>query len=257
MSQTSEAVATLKTDIADAQECYADYYAKKGVDRNSLLQNPSVLFQVLAQDAAVIRGLQSVGIDPQAAKVLDVGCGDGASLWLLMRLGFEANNLHGVDLLESRIASARARHPLIHFDCADATQLPYADGSFDLLMESTMFIHAADEDLARKIASEMIRVTKPGGTLLISDWRYAKPRNRHYRAVTRQRLARLFQTGVRTEVQGRFRGSLLPPVGRFFSRHSPWLYFAVQTMLPFLTGHMVTVLRKIERPMPAARQELQ
>ena len=257
MSHTSEAVATLKTDIADAQECYADYYAKKGADRNSLLQNPSVLFQVLAQDAAMIRGLWSVGLDPQAAQVLDVGCGDGASLWLLMRLGFEANHLHGVDLLESRIAGARARHPLIHFDCADATRLPFEDGSFDLVMESTMFIHATDEELARKIAAEMIRVTKPGGTLLISDWRYAKPRNRHYKAVTSERLARLFEAGVLTQFKNRYRGSLLPPVGRFFSRHSPWSYFAVQTLFPFLTGHMVTVLKKIEQPRPATHQGVQ
>jgi ubiquinone/menaquinone biosynthesis C-methylase UbiE len=236
----------LKTDVADAQECYADYYAKKGIDRNSLLHNPSVLFQVLAQDAAMIRGLQSVGLDPQMARVLDVGCGEGASLWLLMRLGFEPNNLHGVDLLESRIAAARNRHPLIHFDCADATRLPFEDDSFDLVMESTMFIHATDEALAQKIAAEMIRVTKPEGTLLICDWRYAKPRNRHYKAVTNKRLAGLFQAGTRTEVHKKYRGSLLPPVGRFFSRYSAWSYFAVQALFPFLTGHMVTVLKKIE-----------
>jgi ubiquinone/menaquinone biosynthesis C-methylase UbiE len=175
-----------------------------------------------------------------------VGCGDGASLWLLMRLGFEAGNLHGVDLLESRIASARARHPSIHFDCADATHLPFSDGSFDLVMESTVFIYVADEELARAIAAEMIRVTKPGGTLLISDWRYAKPRNRHYKAVTAKRLAGLFQTGVLTDVQERHRGALLPPVGRFFSKRMPWSYFPVQTLLPFLAAHVVTVLKKVE-----------
>ena len=244
MGQTSEAIATLKTDVADTRDLYQDYYAKKGGDRNSLLHNPGVLFQVLAQDAAMIRGLRSVELDPQAARVLDVGCGDGASLWLLLRLGFEACNLHGVDLLESRVAAARARHPLMHFDCADATRLPFEDGSFDLVMESTMFIHATDEELARKIAAEMIRVTKPGGTLLISDWRYAKPRNRHYKAVTSERLAGLFATGALTQFQNRYRGSLLPPVGRFFSRHSAWSYFAVQALFPFLSGHMVTVLKK-------------
>jgi len=237
----------LKTDTADTRDFYADYYAKKGVDRNSLLHNPSVLFQVLAQDAAIIRGLRSGGLDPQSAQVLDVGCGDGASLWLLLRLGFEAGNLHGVDLLESRIASARARHPLIHFDCADATRLPFDNDSFDLVMESTMFIHATDEEVAQKIAAEMIRITKPGGTLLISDWRYAKPRNRHYKAVTKERLAELFQTGALTKIHERYRGSLLPPVGRFFSRHSAWSYFAVQALFPFLTGHMVTVLKKNEQ----------
>jgi ubiquinone/menaquinone biosynthesis C-methylase UbiE len=111
-------------------------------------------------------------------------------------------------------------------------------------MESTMFIHATDEELARRIAAEMIRVTKPGGALLISDWRYAKPRNRHYKAVTGERLAGLFEMGVLTQFQNRYRGSLLPPVGRFFSKRSAWSYFAVQALFPFLTGHMVTVLKK-------------
>jgi SAM-dependent methyltransferase len=233
--------------LPGVREFYSQYYAEKGTDRNDLLQNPGVLFQVFAQDAAMIRALRSTGISPPSARVLDVGCGDGASLWLLLRLGFEPSNLVGVDLQEERILDARTRNPLLTFHCADATSLPFGDGSFDLTMESTMFIHATEDKLSTEIATEMMRVTKPGGHLVLSDWRYAKLCNPHYKAVTAARIEGLFQVGTRTRVRGRFRGSLLPPVGRFLSKRFPLCYFAVQTCAPFLAGHITTVLQRVDR----------
>ncbi len=232
--------------LPGVREFYSQYYAEKGTDRNDLLQNPGVLFQVFAQDAAMIRALRSTGISPPSARVLDVGCGNGASLWLLLRLGFEPSNLVGVDLQEERILDARTRNPLLMFHCADATSLPLGDDSFDLTMESTMFIHATEDSLATKIAAEMMRVTKPGGHLVLSDWRYAKPYNPHYKAVTAARIVDLFQVGTRTKVRGIFRGPLLPPAGRFLSRYCGWSYFAIQALFPFLAGHMITVLEKVD-----------
>jgi ubiquinone/menaquinone biosynthesis C-methylase UbiE len=193
----------------------------------------------------MINTLRSANIDPHLARVLDVGCGDGGSLWLLVRLGFPANNLVGVDIQQDRILKARARQTEITFECGDATKLRFADCSFHLVMESTMFIHATDDVVATAIADEMIRVTKPGGTLLISDWRYAKPHNPHYKAVTAKRIKELFKVGVRTELLKRSPGALLPPVGRFLSKRCSWSYFAVQKIFPFITGHMVTLIRKV------------
>jgi ubiquinone/menaquinone biosynthesis C-methylase UbiE len=242
--ETPESAASLKSPLAETEGFYSEYYAKKGTDRNSLLHNPSVLFQVLAQDAAMIRALQSIHPDSQSMRVLDVGCGDGASLWLLLRLGFQPSNLVGVDIQEERILKARARHPHMAFECADATCLRFKDGSFDMVMESTMFIHATEDMLARGIAEEMMRVTKVGGILLLSDWRYAKPRNPHYKAVTVRRISDLFQVGKRTTVGHAFRGSLLPPVGRLLSGYCSSAYFLLQKVAPFLAGHVVTILRK-------------
>jgi SAM-dependent methyltransferase len=245
-SRKHEPSAVPEATLPSVKEFYSEYYARKGTDRNDLLHNQGALFQVLAQDVAVIRALRSTGVSPHSSRVLDVGCGDGASLWLLLRLGFEPSNLIGVDLQEERIANGRARNPLITLRCADATALPFGDASFDLTMESTMFIHATDDNLATKIATEMVRVTKPGGYLLLSDWRYAKPYNPNYKAVTLRRIANLFQVGTRTAVRGRFRGSLLPPVGRFLGKRLPFCYFAVQAGIPFLAGQMTTVLRRVE-----------
>ena len=61
-SHTPESSAVLKTTLPGVQEFYSEYYAKKGIDRNDLLQNPGALFQVLAQDAAMIRALRATGL---------------------------------------------------------------------------------------------------------------------------------------------------------------------------------------------------
>ncbi len=235
-SATSEALRPATRDW------YRNYYARKGADRNSLLRNPEVLFQNLAQDAALVRSLQSTELDPLSARVLDVGCGNGVSLWNLLRLGFKTSNLFGVDIQEDRILQAKAINPQVTFDCADATSLKFSDDTFDLVMESTLFLQT-DDDVTRRIALEMIRVTKPGGILLVSDWRYAKPGS-GAKGVSSKRVAELYQVGIQTAKCQTFRGSLVPPLGRFLSRHLPSAYFVIQALFPFLTGHMVTILRK-------------
>jgi len=223
---------------------YAEYEARKGADRNSLLNNPEVLFQSLARDAAMVRALRWIKPDPQSTRVLDVGCGDGDSVWILLRLGFQPANLFGVDIQEDKILRAKATNPLVKFEFADATSLAFDDNTFDMAMESMMFLQLTEDDIARRIAAEMIRVTKPGGTLLVSDWRYSKPGSEEFKGVSPRRIADLYQVGTRTEVCRAFRGALVPPVGRFLSKYFSSAYFAVHALFPFLAGHMITVLRK-------------
>lgn len=238
-SGTSEKALRIATE-----ECYREYNARKGVDRNSLLNNPEVLFQSLARDAAMVRALGWIKPDPQSTRVLDVGCGDGDSVWILLRLGFEPANLFGVDIQEDKILQARATNPLVKFECADATSLAFDDGTFDMAMESMMFLQLTEEDIARRIASEMIRVTKPGGILLVSDWRYSKPGSDEFKGVSPRRIADLYHVGTCTEECRTFRGPLIPPVGRFLSKYLSSAYFAIHALFPFLAGHVITVLRK-------------
>ena len=105
--QRSSSSASVKTLQVVTEQCYSEYNARKGVGRNDLLHNPEVLFQNLAHDAAMVRALRSISLEPQIARVLDVGCGEGGSLWLLLRLGFAPENLFGVDIQEQRISLAR------------------------------------------------------------------------------------------------------------------------------------------------------
>jgi len=226
------------------EKWYRHYYADKGADRNDLLRNPEVLFQSLAQERALVRALQLVRPNRESARVLDVGCGDGPTLLTLLRLGFAPENLYGIDFQEERIEKARGKCPGIRFANGDATHLEFANESFDVVHEAMMFIHSVDEELSRKIAGEMVRVTKPGGHILLCDWRYARPGSAAHQAVTQKRIAMLFDNGGQTSQCGVFAGPLVPPVGRFLSRRLPSVYFLVGRLLPFLVGQVTTVLRK-------------
>lgn len=228
------------------EEYYKGYDARKGEGRNDLLSNPQVLFQFLAAEVAVVQALRSTETSPVAAKVLDVGCGKGASLMSLLRMGFAPSNLYGVDIRPDQIAFTRNQFPMSRIQCDDASQLKFADNTFDISHASAMFLQVPDEALSARIASEMIRVTKTSGHILISDWRYSKPGSSEFKAVDKKRIARLFSVGSQTIVEGVFPGQLIPPVGRFFSEHLPSLYFLVRAVFPFLVGRVTTVLRKVQ-----------
>jgi 2-polyprenyl-3-methyl-5-hydroxy-6-metoxy-1,4-benzoquinol methylase len=63
-------------------EWYIRYYEEKGNDRNDLLRNPGVLFQALSHEASIVYAVRAMNLDPQNARVLDVGCGGGSSIGL-------------------------------------------------------------------------------------------------------------------------------------------------------------------------------
>lgn len=227
----------------ETAELYHGYYAAKGDDRNDPLHNSGVLFQNLAFDKSIVEALRGLPGNKREWEILDVGCGAGFSLQRLMACGLSPEHLHGIDISEARIAHGNRRIPSLDLRQGDATSMEYASNSFDLVMESTMFVLIADDVVAGGIAKEMIRVVKPGGYIMLTDWRYDFGRS-GYCALSRKRIARLFGAGSTTSVVHAKRGALLPPIGRALSRYCPALYFPVCAALPFLVGQMTTVLRK-------------
>jgi SAM-dependent methyltransferase len=95
------------------------------------------------------------------SRVLDVGCGPGQ---LTAQLAAVAESVAGVDFSPSMIAEARERYPDIEFDVANAEQLPFKGGSFDVVVCSYVSHH-----LARPVAAfrELHRVLEPGGRLVV------------------------------------------------------------------------------------------
>ncbi len=77
----------------------------------------------------------------------------------------------GLDLSPDQIGKARAAAEAeglaIRFDEGDAQSLPYADGEFDAVASAFGMIFAPDHERA---ASELARVTRPGGRIAITSW---------------------------------------------------------------------------------------
>ena len=97
-------------------------------------------------------------------RALDAGTGAGA---LALALAPLVREVVGVDRVPELIALARERAPAnAEFVEADATRLPFEDGSFDLAGTLRTLHHAARPDL---IISELARVTRAGGHVLVVD----------------------------------------------------------------------------------------
>ena len=92
-------------------------------------------------------------------RILDVGCGTGANLLLLSKYG----QAEGVDVSEDALAFCRARG-LDKVRLGAGEELPYEDGTFDLVTAFDVVEHM-DDDLAG--LSEMRRVLRPGGRVLL------------------------------------------------------------------------------------------
>ena len=107
------------------------------------------------------------------ASVLDVGCGPGDVLVAFARSTGPAGRAVGIDVSTVMIDEARRRAAeagvTVEFSLGDATALEFADDTFDASRSERTFQWLADPARA---ASEMARVTRPGGTVAVidSDW---------------------------------------------------------------------------------------
>ncbi|UYN97232.1 MAG: class I SAM-dependent methyltransferase [Enhydrobacter sp.] len=203
-----------------------------------MLDNPGVLFQTLAGEAAMLKALGRIGFVPQTAHVLDVGGSSGGSLMPFFSVRTPCANLTCVDISERAIELGRTRFPGIEFVHADARCLPF-ESRFDVVFSSSIFFQSTDEEVAMAIGQEMRRVVKPGGFIVTRDWCRQRPGDRTTRAVTRDRLERLVGLPVAFSVPG----ALVPPIGRAVSRFAPALYFTMRALFPFLIGQRVYVMK--------------
>lgn len=111
--------------------------------------------------------LQEWDIQP-GMDVLDVGCGAGQIAIPMARAGVHVT---GVDIATNLIADARARAAAegltVQFDESDAEDLPYPDASFDTVIS---LIGAMFAPRPERVASELKRVTRPGGRIIMVNW---------------------------------------------------------------------------------------
>jgi ubiquinone/menaquinone biosynthesis C-methylase UbiE len=138
-------------------------------DRLYRYENPAFLFHMHERERAILSSLRRLGIVLSGSQVLEVGCGNGHILQRFLEFG--AASCTGVDLMSNRIQHGAKRYPNLKLHQGDASQLPFENEQFDLVMQFMCFSSVLDPLMRRQIASEMWRVLKPGGTVLSYDLR--------------------------------------------------------------------------------------
>ncbi len=112
-------------------------------------------------------------------QVLDVGCGTGTLAIEVARRVGRAGRVVGVDPGTQQIARARSkaarRHVPIEFQIGVIEQLPFPNQTFDVVL-STLMMHHLPASLKRQGLAEIARVLKPGGRLVIADFKRKKER---------------------------------------------------------------------------------
>jgi ubiquinone/menaquinone biosynthesis C-methylase UbiE len=109
---------------------------------------------------------------PEDARVLEVGCGNGAATKLIMQ-HIRPAQLVGIDPSSVFIDMAHeafAAEPRVSFAPGDAVVTGQADAFFDLVIAHTVYSHLIDPEGA---LTEAARVLKPGGQLVIFDGDFA------------------------------------------------------------------------------------
>lgn len=99
---------------------------------------------------------------------IDVGCGNGAFTQLISEKAAPLS-IHAIDPSDAQIAFARqkALPGSIEFSVGDAMALPYPDACFDMAVMALVLFFVPDP---RKAATQMVRVTKPGGAVASYTW---------------------------------------------------------------------------------------
>lgn len=117
------------------------------------------------------RGLRVLGlrlfVPKKGMAILDVGCGTGLHLDLYRKYQCA---MHGIDPSPSMLGIAQERlGDAAKLHLGDASDMPYEDGSFDLVM-AMLALHEMNQATRSSVMHEMKRVLKPGGRMLLIDF---------------------------------------------------------------------------------------
>ena len=145
-AELATALGTPEYDLAEGYRLWSQTY-----------DAPLRLFPV---EEPAVRGLLA-GLSPR--RVLDAACGTGRhSLWLAA----QGHTVVGIDASPDMLAKARAKLPDARFEQGELTALPLPDASVDAALCALALVHLPD---LRPALSELARVVRPGGRIVISD----------------------------------------------------------------------------------------
>jgi SAM-dependent methyltransferase len=143
----------------------------------------------------------------KSVRVLEVGCGSGANLWMIAREGFAA---HGIDLSSEGVALCRKM--LAHWGTsadvrvADMISTPFAAGHFDAVVD-VFSSYCLDERGFARFLDEVARLLRPGGRFF--SYAPSKESNAFRDPGPSQRIDASTLDGIRRD-GAPFRGNLYP-----------------------------------------------
>jgi len=221
------------------REVYRRWHGGAALERYAW-HRPEILQQVAAR-ARIFAALlsETVGGDLSSLRVIDVGCGTGGFLRQLIDWGADPTRLTGTELQQDRLDHAqRCTAPGVAWRLGTLDTMGLR--GVDLVTAQTVFSSVLDPAMRRELAGQMWRALRPGGWVLVFDFRYDNPRNRNVRKVTRAELASWWP-GERS----RYRTLLLaPPIHRLLAR-APWMASDLLAALaPPLRSHFVYMVQK-------------
>ena len=161
---------------------------KKPVDVASMFDTVAEKYDVtndvlsLGQDRLWRRAVVKAVDAKPGERILDIAAGTGTSS---VPWANEEIEVVPADFSLGMLRVGRRRRPDMAFTAADAMSLPFADESFDVVTMSFGLRNVADAETALR---EFLRVTKPGGRLLVCE--FSQPVNKVFRTVYSNYLMR-------------------------------------------------------------------
>lgn len=190
--------------VMSAHQRTVDQYFKGAAREWDEIYELDTLYARIHQERQriVLSMAKNIGL-PAEARVLEVGCGAGLATVALAEHGFA---VEAVDTVRDMLLTTRARAASanvarrIGVIQASVDHLPYGDNQFSLIVGIGVLPWL---DCMRKAMTEMIRVTKPGGSLIVNvdnTWRLHElldPRLHPLHASVRHYLRNVFEWPVK------------------------------------------------------------
>ena len=189
--------------------------------------------------------------------VLEVGCGrGGGSAWIARTQG--VRSMTGMDLAGSAVALCRRLHraPNLRFEQGDAEALPFADSSFDVVLNVESCHHYPS---LSRFLHEVERVLRPGGTLCVATYWDPSGLARFERALGEAPLDVVRTADIAARVRDALRATdaiksvtirrhvpplLRPLLNHFTARHGSSIHRG------FMNGSITYVSALLRKPVP-------
>lgn len=235
----SAAIDQSADELTRIREEYSERARRFAGDDTYAPHNPAELFLVQQRTRVSLRLLEQAGMLPlKKQRILEVGCGTGGVLANYLALGADPVTLHGTDLLPDRLVAAQHKLPHLPLACCDAQKLPYSSGTFDIVIQHTVFSSILSDEVKRNAAAEMLRVLRSGGVVLWYDF-WINPINKQVRGIRPAEIRALFPNAH----YSMRRITLAPPISRRLIRRF-WFLCILLEQIGLFNTHYVAVIKK-------------